>query len=78
MQFIKCFENYLTDRYQYVVYNGVQSNAVPMTCGAPHGPILGPLLFIIYTNDICNVSHLCTLFYADDTSVLENDTNVDK
>ena len=35
-----------------------------------------PLLFIIYMNDICNVLHLCTILYADDTSVLVNDKKV--
>ena len=75
---LKWVESYLTDRYQYVVYNGVQSNHLPITCGVPQGSILGPLLFIIYMNDICNVSHLCTILYADDTSVLVNDKNLDK
>ena len=54
---LKLIESYLTDRYQYVVYNGIQSNYLPITCGVQQGSILGPLLFIIYMNDICNVSH---------------------
>ena len=76
---LKWFESYLTDRSQYVSYSGVESKKVlPIICGVPQGSILGPLLFIIYMNDICNVSHLCTISYADDTSVVANYNNLDK
>ena len=75
---LKWIESYLTDRYQYVIYNGVQSNYLRITCGVLQGSILGPLLFIIYINDIWNLSHLFPILYADDTSVLVNNENIHK
>ena len=69
--FIKWFESYLCDRSQYAVYNNQQSMTNPIKCGVPQGSILGSLLFIIYVNDIGNISYLLfNIMYADDTSVL--------
>ena len=69
--FIKWFESYLCDRSQYVVYNNQQSMTHPIKCGVPQGSILGPLLLMIYVNDIGNISNLLfNIMYADDTSVL--------
>ena len=45
---LKWFRSYLTGREQYVVFNGALSKSLPITCGAPQGSILGPLLFLIY------------------------------
>ena len=68
---IKWFESYLCDRSLYVVYNDQQSMTHPIKCGVPQGSILGPLSFIIYVNDICNISNLLfNIMYADDTSLL--------
>ena len=53
------------------MYDNIQSETRSIKCGVPQGSILGPLLFIIYMNDICNVSELLyTIMYADDTSVI--------
>ena len=70
---LKWFRSYLTNRSQFVSYDGRQSEIQSITCGVPQGSILSPLLFIIYMNDICNVSELLfTVLYADDTCVVIN------
>ena len=64
------FRSYLTERYQYVDYNGASSSMKLLTTGVPQGPILGPLLFIIYMNDIHTVSNnLNCILYADYTTL---------
>ena len=62
--------DYLHMRKQITVINGNFSEPQPVTCGVPQGSILGPLLFIIYLNDITKVVRHCTLsLYADDTCI---------
>ena len=64
------FRMYLTERYQYVDYNGASSSMKLLTTGVPQGSILGPLLFIIYMNDIHTVSNnLNFILYAHDTTL---------
>jgi retron-type reverse transcriptase len=62
--------NYLSDRYQFVEYNGFQSSSNEIKCGVPQGSILGPLFFLLYINDICNVSSILNfILFADDTNL---------
>lgn len=64
------FRSYLTDRKQYVFYNGVSSDIKDITCGVPQGSVLGPLLFLLYINDLPNISQKMTFFlFADDTNI---------
>ena len=75
---LKWCESYLTDRSQYVTYDGIKSNTFFLTCGVPQGSILGPFLFIIFINNIFNVSELLfTVLYADDACFLLGGNNLE-
>ena len=63
------FENYLSDRTQCVVLSGTHSDIVHISAGVPQGSILGPLLFLIYINDIVEDIHCKIRLFADDTTL---------
>ena len=64
------FASYLSGRSQFVDFNGYRSSTCQIRCGVPQGSILGPLLFLIYINDICNVSKVLDfILFADDTNI---------
>ena len=64
------FQSYLTGRSQYVSVNGHVSTTLPIGCGVPQGSVLGPLLFLIYVNDLASVSKVLKFYlFADDRSI---------
>ena len=73
------FRSYLSDRQQQVSCNGTLSKFLSIKYGVPQGSILGPLLFIIYVNDLPNSSTLLHyILFADDTNVFLSHTSYDQ
>ena len=67
---LKWLRSYLTQRLQYVFYNGAASREKTIMCGVPQGGILSPLLFLLFINDIVNASSVAKLIlFADDTNL---------
>ena len=74
---LEWFKNYLSNRKQYVAYNNCTSDLGNISCGVPQGSILGPLLFILYVNDITYTSNVLDfILFADDTTILYSHKNI--
>ena len=71
------FKSYLSDRKQFVSINDKNSLLTTVLLGVPQGSILGPLLFLLYINDLPLASELFSLLFADDTTLLASADSVE-
>ena len=71
------FSSYLPNRSQFVSLGYVESGTLQILCGVPQGSVLGPLLFLLYVNDLhkCS-SELDFHLFADDTNIFLQDQNL--
>ena len=70
------FESYLSNRKQFVSLYGTNSDYQTITCGVPQGSVLGPLLLLLYVNDMNKCSNILEFhLFADDTNLLLNNKN---
>ena len=74
------FESFLIQRHQSVICEGKKSGSLPLTSGVPQGTVLGPLLFLIYINDLPNNLHSTVKLFSDDVllyGVISHDFDCD-
>ena len=71
------FSSYLSSRFHTTAISNNISNKEKCLCGVPQGSVLGPLLFLLYINDICVSSSKFSFYlFADDTSILYSHKNI--
>ena len=75
---LKLFRSYLNDLKQFTVFNSKNSSLQSVSCGIPQGSIIGPLLFLMYINDLHSVSPILNfILFADDTNILYKHKDVE-
>ena len=72
------FRSYLTNRHQYTVINGVNSELRTVSCRVPQGSVLGPLFFLLYINDLHrSIGDNLVISYADDTAIITSNPDLE-
>ena len=73
------FKSYLSNCHQHVSINGYESGLATINCGVPQGSVLGPLLFLLYINDLNRAIRFCKVYhFADDTNLLRFNNSIKK
>ena len=76
---LEWFKSYLNNREQFVTINNTDSPSKPIEYGVPQGSILGPLLFVIYINDLPEISVIAKfILYADDANIIVTGRSIDE
>ena len=71
------FDSYLSNRRQFLTYDDKQTNIKTITCGVPQNSISGPLMFLIFVNDLHKVTkYLDSIMFADDTNLFYSHKNI--
>ena len=74
---LKRLTSYLSRRKQYIEHKDIKTSHLDITCGVPQGPILGPLLFVIYISDLYNVFNILQpKMFADDANLFSSHSNI--
>ena len=74
---LKWFKSYITNRNHYVSYQNCKSEPMQIHCGVPQGSVLGPLLFLIYVNDLPEcLKSADAIMFADDTTIYKSSKNI--
>ena len=74
---LNIIESYLNDRKQFVSLEGTKSTMKEIKIGVPQGSVLGPLLFLIYINDLPNaVNNVKSILFADDTTMFARNKDI--
>ena len=74
---LRWFENYLKDQQQFISFENNSTKKVTITCGVSQGSILGPLLFLLYVNDLHHASKVLNpIMFADDTNLFFSHSDI--